>query len=343
MSEMIRKRCVGTDVQVKCEPGQDTLHVDYTSIERYLARAEEKYNRCREDYFNTLPTEDKLLRKSKRWERAALDYLRWAETFFDNCDGDNEKRQYALDIIDRVTKEAAVRHENIITYVDKLTDNVIASNKSEEEKEDIIDDLDAIEHASGSHVRNLMKTQQHFIRLNEKGENYVSQQQEQEIAAAARVAELRERYFPKDHVYLPGRIIPPHRTPMTDRVPDCPKAYEKAENQPIDAYTWNEELDEVVIKPGYISEDGLIDDQSVVIDPVNNKVTIKFRGGEPVVWDWWKPKDTYDLPERGSWVEEYLIRSYAQMIADYEPGILKHRDYEDEVPEYDKIPESSGQ
>ena len=95
-----------------------------------------------------------------------------------------------------------------------------------------------------------------------------------------------------------------------------------------------------MIKPGYVSEDGLIDDQSVVIDPVNNKVTIKFRGGTPVVWDWWKPKDSYDLPEPGSWVEEYLIRSYAQKVADREPRILKHQEYEDEIPEYDRIPGS---
>ena len=343
MSEMIAKRCVGTDVLVKCEPGQDTLHVDYTSIERYLKRAEEKYNRCRADYFNTLPTEERLLVKSKRWQRAALDYLRWAETYFDNCEGDNEKRRYALDIIDRVTKEAAVRHENIISYVDKQTDIISASNMDEEQKDKSLDDLDAIENSSGSHLRNLMKTQKHFINLNEKGENYLSYLQEEEIAAAARVAELRERYFPKDHVYMPGRIIPPHRTPMTERVPNLPEAYIEAENQPIDAYTWDEELDEVVIKPGYVSEDGTIDDQSVVIDPVANKVTIKFRGGTPVVWDWWKPKDTTELPEPGSWVAEYLIRSWRQYVEDQEPGILKHRPGEDEIPEYDRIPLVSNQ
>ena len=341
MSEMITKRCVGTNVSVKSDANRPMLDVDYDSLETSLNRAKERYDRCRADYFNTLLDEPELPGKTKRWQRAAHDYLRWIEAIFNVKQDDNEARQNLIDLMDRITKEGGVRHHNICRHVDLMTEKIAAVDMAPEKREEELEKLEKAEIESGAFYRSALLTQNHFIDLLQKGECYVSLNQQQEIAAAARVAELRERYFPKDRVYLPGRIIPPHRVPMTERVPDCPLAYEKAENQPIDAYEWNDELQEIVIKPGYVSEDGTIDDQSVVIDPVNNKVTIKFRGGTPVVWDWWKPKDTYDLPERGSWVEEYLIRSYAQMVEDMEPGILKHQAYEDDIPEYDKIPSNS--
>ena len=319
------------------------LDVDYDSLETSLNRAKERNDRCRADYFNTLLDEPELPGKTKRWQRAVHDYLRWIEAIFNVKADDNETRQDLLTLMDRITKEGGVRHHNICRHVDLMTEKISAVDMAPETREEELEKLEKAEVECGAFYRSALLTQKHFIDLFQKGECYVSPVQQGEIEAAARVAELRERYFPKDHVYMPGRIIPPHRVPMNERVPDLPEAYIEAENQPIDAYTWDEELDEVVIKPGYVSEDGTIDDQSVVIDPVANKVTIKFRGGTPVVWDWWKPKDTTELPEPGSWVAEYLIRSWRQYVEDQEPGILKHRPGEDEIPEYDRIPLVSNQ
>ena len=108
-------------------------------------------------------------------------------------------------------------------------------------------------------------------------------------------------------------------------MPKEPDPYTLVESQPIDAYVFDRELDEYVIKKGYVSEDGLIDDQSVVIDPKAGKITMKYRGGVPVTWDWWKAKDTGDLPEEGSWAAEYLYREFHQLLDDLQPGILKHQ------------------
>ena len=336
---MITKRCVGTDVQVKTDPSHVMLDVDYDSLENSFKRAEERYNRERANYFNTYADEAILISKSKRWQRAAFDYMRWAETLFNNSEKDSEQRLLAMDIMDRITKESSVRYKNICKHVDIMSENISGLPQDEKEKE--LDKLERAEYDCSSCYRNMIATQKRFIDLFQKGENYISPVQQGEIEAAARTAAMREKYYPKDHVYLAGRIIPPHRTPMKERVPELPEPYVDAENQPIDAYVWNEELDEVVIKPGYVSEDGMIDDQSVVIDPEAGAVTMKYRGGEPVTWNWWKPKDTTDLPEPGSWTEEYLKRSYRQFLEDNEFGVLKHRPYEDEMPEYNKKPKNN--
>ena len=159
-----------------------------------------------------------------------------------------------------------------------------------------------------------------------------------EDKAAIRAAEMREKVLAGDRFYSPGRIIPPHRIPWGERVPYEPDAYELYHRQPVDAYEFDYEEEEPVLKEGYISPDGLIDRDSVKYDRKNRKCTIKYRGGTPVTWDYWKAESTADVPVAGSWVEEYIIRSFHQFMADQAPGILKHQDYEDVIQEYDKIP-----
>ncbi len=46
---------------------------------------------------------------------------------------------------------------------------------------------------------------------------------------------------------------------------------------------------------------------------------MKFVGDEPVTWSFWKARDDGDLPEAGSWAEEYMIRVRKQLIEDLEP------------------------
>ncbi|MBQ6344235.1 MAG: hypothetical protein IJI41_14020, partial [Anaerolineaceae bacterium] len=97
-------------------------------------------------------------------------------------------------------------------------------------------------------------------------------------------------------------------------------------------------IDEIVIKKGYVSPDGLIDDRSITYDLENGKCTMKYRGGVPVTWDFWKAKGTWDAPDPESWTGEYIYRLYQQQETDEQPGVLKHQSYEDEVQDYDKIP-----
>ena len=365
MSEMIDKKSVGNAVQLKAEAGHPTLATGYPSLEESLERARIRYEENRADYYNTLADEPELVLKTKKWQRSALDYMRWAGALF-NVERDNrELRQYALDHMDLITKESGIRYKNMWIHRDLMleeakksiekqteihTDSFDAAEKSEasaspsqssqkEAYEKTRNRLDKAEDDAGAFYRSAILTHDRFIDLFRKGENYNSWERDLQIAAGIRAAEFREKVLPNDRVYTPGRIIPPHRIPEDQRVPDVPDAYDLYKSQPVDAYEFDFEEEELVLKEGYVSPDGLVDRDSVKYDRKNKKCTIKYKGGEPVTWDYWKATWTGDMPEEGSWTEEYLIRQYEQICEDHELKVLKPRGFEtEEIPEYNKKP-----
>ncbi len=123
----------------------------------------------------------------------------------------------------------------------------------------------------------------------------------------------------------PPRIFPHDPVLEGQPVPTWPEPYQRVAALDVDHKEYDLEHDNFVVKKGYVSEDGLIDDQSVVWDYENNKVTIKFRGGEPVVWDFWKPKDTADVLGPGHWCYQYIRRLYWQLEEAEEPGLFRRQ------------------
>ena len=337
MSEMINVQSCGGPVQVKTEADRPMLSTDFPEIHEALARAKARYERDRADYYNTLADEPILVKKTKRWQASAYDYMRWAGTLFDIDPNDSEQRQIAMSIMAQITNESGVRYGNMCTHAD-IKIALAEKLDDPEKKEEIIDRMNKAESLTGAFFRDTIKTQKRYIDLFQKCGTYQSFDKQMEDMAAVRIEELREKVFPKDRVYTPGRIIPPHRIPWGKRVPQVPDAYELYHRQPVDAYEFDYEEEEIVLKEGYVSPDGLIDSDSVKYDRKNKKCTIKYRGGVPVTWDYWKADNTADMPEPGSWTEEYLVRAYQQQLEDNEPGILRHRDYEDEIYDYDIIP-----
>jgi len=308
MSELIEKKVTGDPVQVKTEDGRPSLYTENGALTDSLRRSEEKYKLARADYFNALADEPILLAKTTRWQRAAKDLIQWAETLFNADQEDDDARNLALDIMEKVAKEAEIRHRNTWMHADimlKQSPNDLNLQKR----------LDDAEFATGYFLRCSLKTQMTYISLYEKGE-VLSGDLKKEARVSARVAEFREKIFPRDHVYVPARIFPPHPVPKGERVPETPRQYTLYKSQPVDAYEFDRETDEVLLKKDYISPDGLIDRNSLVYDFENETVTMKFRGGEPIVWKVWKAKNTGDMPEEGSWVLEYLRRHYIQLEED---------------------------
>ncbi|MBQ4511634.1 MAG: hypothetical protein II969_01480, partial [Anaerolineaceae bacterium] len=272
MSEMVEKMSVGSPALVKTEAGHPTLYTDYESIDQSLDRVQEKYERDRADYYNTLGDDPEILKKTKRWQRSARELASWAGTLF-NADAKNQTdRKRALDIFDRIAKEAMIRLRNVSRYAD-----ISVESAKENEKESTRDKMDNAEYGASAFARNAIETQRRYIDHFQKGDNYISPRQEREIEASAYVAEIREKVLPRDRMYLPGQVIPPHPVPLTERVPKRPDPYELYKNQPVEAYEYDREIDELVLKKGYVSEDGLIDDESVKYDPVNGKCTMKYR------------------------------------------------------------------
>ena len=330
MEGMTEKRVTGDQVQIKnASDGHIPLDTDYVGLEESMNYSQERYLRCKLDFFNSYADDADLLAKSKRWQQAAHNLLRWAGTLFNAYPEDQEKRQLARDLMDKITKDSSIRHRNVCLHAEHEIQKDPAS----------IDRMDKAEAEAGAFLRNAALTQVHFEDLFRKGKNYVGWEQQVETICSARVAYFREYVLPKDHIYLPGRIIPPYPVPRTKPVPNNPDPYELMKQQPVEAYVYDEKTDELVIREGYISEDGLIDDQSVTYDTENMTCTMKYRGSTPVTWDWWKAKDLTDLPEEGSWAEEYLMRAYDQSLRQFDRNLLEPVAYEDEVPEYNKLPE----
>ncbi len=333
MSENISKNITGDVVDLKAENGRPSLVTDYPSLHESVEHARQKYLQDKRDYFNTLADEPVLLQKTRRWKRSASEYLRWAGTLFNAYQDNQEQRQMVLDIMDKVAKDAQIMFVNTCNYSEMEIEKAEPAKKEETR-----DRMDTEESAAGAFARNAVKTQLVFQDLFVNGKCYVPNQQREAVEAAARAAELRDKVIPRDVLYLPGRIIPPHPVPKTERVPKRPDPYELAKNQPVEAYEFDRSINEIVIKKGYVSEDGLIDDESLKYDMENMKCTMKYRGGVPVTWDLWKPKDARDIPMRDSWVVDYLIRAHDQHLEDEEFGILKRKDYEEETPPYNVKP-----
>ena len=334
---MIEKNITGEVTRVMTKDGHPTLYTDYGTIEESLERAKERYRRDKEDYFMTLGDDPALLKKTKRWQRSARELAKWAGTMFNAYGADQPERQAAAELFDKISKESKIRLKNIERYAD-IQNEKAEKTGNQEIIDSVREEMDNAEFSAAAFLRSAIETQSRYLDLLQRGENYIPRQQQEEAEAAARVAEFREKVIPRDILFLPGRIIPPYPVPRTERVPRTPDAYELAFNQPIEAYEFDRDLQEIVIKKGYVSEDGLIDDETIQYDLENGKCTIKYRGGVPVTWDFWKPKDTFDVPVRGSWLAEYMIRSYQQRLEDEAFGILKHRADEDEILPYNVKP-----
>jgi hypothetical protein len=161
-------------------------------------------------------------------------------------------------------------------------------------------------------------TQTSYLKRYVSDPDYVTPELAMEKKASAEVAKGM-KMIPKGHFFLPARPFPPARIPEGERVPYPPAAFEAWKNLPIEDFYFDTETDEFALPKGYISEDGTIDDESVVWDWENRTVTMKFRGGEPVTWPFWKPRDTFDVLKKGEWCTEYLQRLYRQILEDAEP------------------------
>ena len=333
--KMIEKNINGDLVPVNAGgDGHIPLITDYASVKKHVEESQDRYLRYKREFFSLTADAENLLTVAKHWQRASHDYITWAGTLF-NTSKETEVREEALQIMDKICKDSSLRHENILMHTSYKRS--LDPNNTSNEK------LDEAEYSSSAFLRNVIKTQKKFYELSLQGENYESAVMRAEIEASAHAAEMREKVLPKDRFYTPGRVYPPHRVPEGERVPYHPDVYDVYKSQPAEAYEYDYVQEEPVLKEGYVSPDGLVDRDSVIYDREKGKVTMKYRGGVPVTWEWWKPKGITDLPEEGSWVLDYQRRMYRQLEDDEEFRILHHRVWEDEVADYDRIPPGTNQ
>ena len=292
------------------EPLTHVLSVD--SFERLLDNVLGFYIKARDAYFDTDPNTTALLTAAKKWEKASVALISRAEALF-KLSGDNQElRKQALELITQCTRDASTREMMIAEYTARAV----------EEKPECADEMDEINLHFMSSTDRAINSQTLYTKRFFNPGTYVNPVVEAETRASAAADDIRE-HVPEGHYYHPARPYPPERIPWEELVPMTPEPFNRVKRMPPEELEYDEELDEFVVPKGYVSEDGMIDDQSVVWHPENHTVACKFRGEEePVIWPYWKPENLGDVPKRGSWVADYYRRLFAQWLGEYQFSVF---------------------
>ena len=241
-----------------------------------------------------------------------------------------DEKDHALKIMDYAAKDSVRRKETMKKYIDHVLNRDDVSGFTRLSARQLM--LDCI-----YAVQAALNSQSLYIRYVQEGKTFSDPVMEKDIKAAA-AAEHWRKFIPKGHHYRPAYIYPKTPVPAGQPVPKWPDPYNRVIDEPIEAKVYDTELEEFVLPEGYVSEDGLIDDKSVIWHPETEEVDIGYAGGERTVWNYKKFIDPRGVWEPGSWAAEYQIRMYRQWEESLQPGLLKHTDDEDEVLPYNRKP-----
>lgn len=312
--------------------GEPELVPDYPATLDCLNHAAEEYVEATDKYMDSYANDPDLPEKIAECERTARKLIGWARSWYEINSKDTEIKQSILDLLDRISKDSACRLATLWQEKKRLS-----SEEPSPERDEKIKRMNKTEDKTDFFTLSCLKTQQFYIDKFQNGGDAVNPEIEAETKAARQLERILPK-LPRGKLFTRGIIYPMERIPVGHRVPDQPDVIERVKYMDPEDLVYDEELDELVVRPGYVSEDGLVDDKSVVWDKESMTVEMGYVGGVRTVWRYWKPKDSRDLMPPGSWVKEYGIRLYRQWLKDNEYTLLQHREIDDDYP-WDRIPE----
>lgn len=332
MSEFIETNIIGKKTQVIVpEEAEAAPITDYGIYDAIILETEFEFDRCQDEFFQIPLNDKRILDAAKEWEEAGITLLGYALSLFNSSKGDKAKQDYANILIDRVTKAAGLRRNNIAQHRRLM----LEQKPEDDERKKLFKSLMHADHV----LQRSYNTQVRYRDLYEKGQVLNNSKQEELVRESWKAAQER-KLIPDDVIHIPGKIYPPIPIPAGERVVEPPLAYQLMKAQPAEAKIYDRELDELVLKPGYVSPDGLVDDQSVIRDREKGEVIMKLRGGEPVIWKEWKAKSTSDVPDPDSWMVEYNIRLYNQIEQDKHINVYEPWPYEFDDMTYQVVVEA---
>ena len=332
MSAEILTNFKGEALQVyQPEEGQPAHCIEYGTVADNLEDMLDLYEKDKAEFFLTPVTDHKIAEVCVRWNRSMKDLISCAEGFIRLIGVTEEEKKHALDIMDYASKDSVRRKDTMKRYVSYLLrkDDNSENNRlcARQLMLDCIRSVQAALNSQSIYIR--------YVREGKKFDNYFSE----EDIKNARTAEEWRKHIPAGHHYRPAYIYPKTPVPPNQRVPKWPAAYDRVIEEPVERKVYDTELEEFVLPEGYVSEDGLIDDKSVIWHPETCEVDIGYVGGERTVWNYKKFLDPRGVWEPGSWAAEYQIRLYQQCEEDKAQNrLLQHAPYEDEIPPYDRKP-----
>ena len=304
---------------------------DYDSFLDRLNEAEQDYQEACEEYLASNPNKkDELIPACENAERAGKALMSRATVLFYMPSAAEEDKQHAHEILDKVTKDACKR-ERTVSQLYRATREAAPDMK------EMLHKLLKEKQKRMKFLDRCAMTQIHYENKKLTDKNRVDPELEQDRIASIMGARTRA-CIPEGGRFCPPRIFPHDRIPEGMDVPIAPAPFRRFKYMDPEKLVFNREHYNFELPPDYISEDGLIDSESVVWDYENSKVTMKYRGGVPVTWDFKQYIDLRDVPDPADWCTQYELRLWDQELYEKEPGLLEHRSYEDEVPDYDRIP-----
>ena len=296
--------------------GKPALITEYGSLDDYIAMFKKHYEERRAEFFDSTPEDADLPDKAKRWASISRTCLRLARTLTRDYFQLEPYYQAALDLSDRIVKASGLMLRNLdLHYELKKKELPKGDRQLTRLSKDVEDGMNFFSRAVATQI--LLN---HRVDRITGGPAGIEMRAEAEAGERARALEEK---VPDGHMFLPARPYPALEIPEGIHVPEYPEAYKRYKSVDVDDLVYDEEHDEFIIRPGYVSGDGLIDDESVVWNWDEGTVAIKLRGGEPEIWPFWKPKDAADIPK--GWVARYLRRKYLDWADCLQQGILKRK------------------
>ncbi len=331
MSGFTEKIIVGVPAEVfEPEAGMLTHVTDFDTYADRLKDAEDDYDDFRDAFFRTDPNSEEIMAAAELVEEAAKVLISRALTVFHMYNAGTEEKETAVKILDRMSKESSIREQTCSRYFRKMKEEK-AENKAW---------LRRLLRGKQKRMRFLdrcARTQSYYSRrMSEDGSRSDSETELEKRSAAK--AERTRACIPVGGRFCPPRIFPHDPVPEGKPVPAAPDPYIRFRKMEAKDLVFNAEHHNFELPPDYLSEDGLIDSESVVWDYENSKVTMKYRGGVPVTWDFRQFVDRRDVPGPDEWFTQYHVRLWKQECSDDRYELFRHRTQDEEVPDYNRIP-----
>ncbi len=312
------------------DAGMLTHLTDFDSFADRLTEAETDYNDTRAAFFRTDPNTEDIMKAAEIAEAAAKALISRALTAFHMYNAGREDKMSALKILDRMTKESSIREQTCCRYYHDMRKKPDTGKKwlwgLFREKLKRMKFLDRCVRTQSSYNKRMSEDKNSGSSGNELAEKLATK------------AERTRACIPEGGRFCPPRIFPHDPIPEGEPVPIAPDPYRRFKKMEAKDLVFNMEHFNFELPPDYVSEDGLIDSESVVWDYENSKVTMKYRGGVPVTWDFKQYIDPRDVPKPDEWILQYHLRLFEQEknVDPYE--LFRHHPRDEEIPDYNRIP-----
>ena len=277
------------------------------SFEDYVEDMEALCAGCEEEFLAADVRSDDFPKTCEKWAAASRALIMAAGALFGKYPADQNNKARALEMFGRCVEGSGIRAKNLkLHYILVQQNEETASEKLDQKYRQMLEGYKFFFRAENTRLL--------YLRRYVTDPDYVSPEYRMEYEQGP-IAKVYRSMVPEGHIFMPARPYPPVRTPdWQNGVPYPPEPFCRWKNLPPEDFIYDAEHDEFVLPEGYLSEDGTIDDKSVVFDWENRTVTMKFVDGEPVTWPFWKPKDVREAPQRGTWYWDYYQVLYRQVI-----------------------------